>query len=102
MVPDDCCGRVADDSTLFPNSPAEVNIVPCSSKSRIESADFFERVFLESHVASWNVLCDPVGEQNRIGTGRVSDCLRLPTILANGEVGSANTCKGSILEGESE
>ena len=60
VMPDHCCWREAYDASSVPEPPAKVYVISSCSEDGIKSVNCFQCFSSESHVAAWQVLCDPV------------------------------------------
>ena len=89
VMPDDGGRRVPDESPAVAEPPAHIDVVAGGSEYPVETADRFECLLPERHVASRDVLRDRVGQQDRIRTaGRVRDGIRDPTVVRRREIRS--------------
>src|SRR5438876_6761384 len=88
VVPYDGARGVPDDPAPVAEPPAHVDVIARAPEPRVESADRFERVFPERHVAPGDVLRDGVGNQDRVWPARgVGNGIRPPTVVRGGGVG---------------
>src|SRR6476620_9655230 len=60
VMPDERGRRESDLPASGLQPPADVDVVSCAQKSRIETSDGQQRVSLEGHVAARYVLGDPI------------------------------------------
>src|SRR5207302_5965787 len=103
MVPDDRRGGIADDLASVPEPPADVDVVPRGPESGVEPPDGFESAFPERHVASRNMLRNPIGNQDRVRpAGRVRDRVGPPSVIRWSEVRAADRGVVAFHEGKGE
>jgi hypothetical protein len=62
--------REAEGVALLLEPPADIDIIACLPKNRVEPADLFECPFIEGHVAAGNVFGYAIGEHHVRGAAR--------------------------------
>ena len=91
-MPDHRRRREPDCRACLAETPAQIDIVPGGFENWVEPTDHVQSVFSEHHVASRNMLGDPVGEQNHTRVPRcVRYCIGFPPIVRWRKVRSPNS-----------